>query len=331
MFTILGADGKEYGPVTAGQIAEWIAGGRANLQTRARLSGETEWKTLGDFPEFGLRPSSGPDQPAALPPPTTTFTTAPGAIPAPAQLTGTAAEISARLAPQAAAFDLFACLSRSFDLWKSNFLPLVGVTLLALIVQFAANMVPLLGFFCSLLLAGVFTGGLYYYYIGKIRGEPRSVGDVFAGFSLAFVPLMLAGLILNLINFALMGVFFGPLFLTLFKAALSSTPESFEFPAMSGLAIVWMTLGIFPIIYLSVSWIFAYALVIDQGLPPWTALEVSRRVITRRWFSMFFLLICAGILGMLGIVGLGVGVIFTLPLTFGALLYAYEDLCRPQA
>jgi uncharacterized RDD family membrane protein YckC len=68
MFTILGADGKEYGPVTAGQIAEWIAGGRANLQTRARLHGETEWKTLGDFQEFGLRPSSGPDQPPAVSP-----------------------------------------------------------------------------------------------------------------------------------------------------------------------------------------------------------------------------------------------------------------------
>ena len=52
MFTILGADGKEYGPVTAGKLHEWIAGGRANLQTKARRDGETEWKTLGDFPEF---------------------------------------------------------------------------------------------------------------------------------------------------------------------------------------------------------------------------------------------------------------------------------------
>jgi uncharacterized membrane protein len=192
-------------------------------------------------------------------------------------------------------------------------------------------MVPFLGFFCSLLLAGVFTGGLYYYYIGKIRGEPRSVGDIFAGFSKAFVPLMLTGLLLNLVNFALMGIFFGPLFFTFIKAALSSTPESFEFPALSGLAIAWMAVGIIPIFYLSVSWVFAYALVIDQGLGPWTALEVSRRVITRRWFSMFFLMICAGILGMLGVIGLGIGVIFTLPLAFGALLYAYEDLCRPPA
>jgi uncharacterized RDD family membrane protein YckC len=58
MFTILGADGKEYGPVSAGRVHEWLHGGRANLQTPARRADETEWKTLGDFPEFaGAAPS----------------------------------------------------------------------------------------------------------------------------------------------------------------------------------------------------------------------------------------------------------------------------------
>ena len=52
MFKILGADGKEYGPVTRGNVIEWIRDGRANLQTKACRSDETEWKTLGDFPEF---------------------------------------------------------------------------------------------------------------------------------------------------------------------------------------------------------------------------------------------------------------------------------------
>jgi uncharacterized RDD family membrane protein YckC len=64
MFTILGADGKEYGPVTAGKLHEWIAGGRANMQTKARREGETEWKTLGDFPELSqFGKTSGPSAP----------------------------------------------------------------------------------------------------------------------------------------------------------------------------------------------------------------------------------------------------------------------------
>lgn len=56
MFTIIGGDGNEYGPVAVENITAWIAAGRANLQTKARRTGETEWKTLGDFPEFCTSP-----------------------------------------------------------------------------------------------------------------------------------------------------------------------------------------------------------------------------------------------------------------------------------
>lgn len=67
MFTILGADGKEYGPVTAGKLHEWIAGGRANMQTQARREGEAGWKTLGDFPEFSQFGTTGNTTPPAIP------------------------------------------------------------------------------------------------------------------------------------------------------------------------------------------------------------------------------------------------------------------------
>lgn len=52
MFTILGGDGKEYGPVSPDQLRTWITAGRANLDTRAKLAGETDWRRLGDIPEF---------------------------------------------------------------------------------------------------------------------------------------------------------------------------------------------------------------------------------------------------------------------------------------
>jgi uncharacterized RDD family membrane protein YckC len=54
MFTIIGGDGKEYGPVTAEQARSWIAAGRANLDTKAKAVGSEEWRRLGDFPEFGI-------------------------------------------------------------------------------------------------------------------------------------------------------------------------------------------------------------------------------------------------------------------------------------
>ena len=53
MYTIIGGDGREYGPVSAEQVQAWIAAGRANLETKAKAAGTEEWKRLRDFPAFG--------------------------------------------------------------------------------------------------------------------------------------------------------------------------------------------------------------------------------------------------------------------------------------
>jgi hypothetical protein len=62
MYKILGADGREYGPVAAGQLRQWIAEGRANALTQALAPGATEWKPLGALPEFAgqFAPSAPP-------------------------------------------------------------------------------------------------------------------------------------------------------------------------------------------------------------------------------------------------------------------------------
>lgn len=52
MFTIIGGDGQEYGPVSLQQLRSWVAAGRANLDTHAKVAGSDEWQRLGDLPEF---------------------------------------------------------------------------------------------------------------------------------------------------------------------------------------------------------------------------------------------------------------------------------------
>jgi uncharacterized membrane protein YjgN (DUF898 family) len=72
MFTIIGADGKEYGPVTADQIKQWITEHRLTLGMKARRAGETEWRLLGDFSEFALpvvTPASIGGPPPSIPGP----------------------------------------------------------------------------------------------------------------------------------------------------------------------------------------------------------------------------------------------------------------------
>jgi len=54
MYRILGADGREYGPINADQLRRWVAEGRANAETRTLAEGSTEWKPLAQFVEFSL-------------------------------------------------------------------------------------------------------------------------------------------------------------------------------------------------------------------------------------------------------------------------------------
>ncbi len=62
MFKVLGADQKEYGPVSADQIRQWIAQGRANGQTKAKPAESSDWKPLAEFLEFAdaLRAAATP-------------------------------------------------------------------------------------------------------------------------------------------------------------------------------------------------------------------------------------------------------------------------------
>lgn len=53
MYKILGADQKEYGPISADALRQWIAEGRISGQTLAQADGSAGWKPLSEFAEFG--------------------------------------------------------------------------------------------------------------------------------------------------------------------------------------------------------------------------------------------------------------------------------------
>ena len=52
MYKILGGDGKEYGPISADTVRQWVNEGRANAQTQVQPEGGAGWIALGQVPEF---------------------------------------------------------------------------------------------------------------------------------------------------------------------------------------------------------------------------------------------------------------------------------------
>ena len=269
MFTILGADGKEYGPVPADKVHAWITTRRANLQTKARREGETEWKTLGDFAEFATPPataSATPESGVAPPPPPGPSTMAP--------LTGTPVPTGPGAVQTATGpLDITGCIKQGWATGLANYWPILGVSLLVGLCLSIAGVIPLLGILASLVLNGVFYGGLYYYVLKKVRGESTEIADAFSGFSVCFGQLALASIVVILL------VLLGCLLLVL------------------------------PGIYLAVCWMFTFPLVRDKGLGFWEAMELGRKVVTAQWFRVFGLLLLIAVL-MLVLLAIPLGIIF---------------------
>jgi hypothetical protein len=60
MYKILGSDQQEYGPVTAEQLSQWVAEGRANAQSLVKPEQGGEWRPMGSYPEFARALENAP-------------------------------------------------------------------------------------------------------------------------------------------------------------------------------------------------------------------------------------------------------------------------------
>jgi uncharacterized membrane protein len=83
---------------------------------------------------------------------------------------------------------------------------------------------------------------------------------------------------------------------------------------------------VLPGIYLAVAWVFTFQLIIDKKLEFWSAMEVSRKVVTQHWWAMFGLMLLAGLICIAGVLACVVGVFVTSAVALVALNYAYEDI-----
>jgi uncharacterized membrane protein len=85
---------------------------------------------------------------------------------------------------------------------------------------------------------------------------------------------------------------------------------------------------ILPGIYLGVGYLFAIQMGIFGGMDPWSAMEWSRKLITRNWWQFLVLVLIFIVLNAAGILLAGIGLVVTLPLTFLVLYVLFEDLTR---
>jgi hypothetical protein len=192
-----------------------------------------------------------------------------------------------------AAVDVGSCITRGWALVRDNPGLTIGSTLLVLLVSFGLSLLPVVGL-VAFFINPVLFGGLAYAFTRRIRGEQPSVGDAFSGFNLAFLHLGLGGLVSFL------------------------------------LICVGLLLCVLPGIYLAVGYTFALPLIIDKQYDFWTAMEVSRKVVHGRWWTLFGLVIVLFLINVVGVLACLIGCIVTAPISIAAAMYAYEDLFSPR-
>lgn len=69
IYKIIGNDGLEYGPLTSGQIRQWIAEGRIESRTPVFVDGAADWNFIGLLPEFTSYFAAPPGTPPTIAPP----------------------------------------------------------------------------------------------------------------------------------------------------------------------------------------------------------------------------------------------------------------------
>ena len=254
-YKIIGGDRREYGPVNADELRQWINDGRLNAESQVQAGDGPDWKPLSAFPEFA--------DALHLPPPPSALSAAPV----------NPKEWANQILAREPELRLGECLSSGVSFFTANAAFVIPAVFIAWLLNLVMAFLPLIGGILHLLLNGVVMGGLYLACLRRMRGEATAVSNVFAGFKLCFVQLMLAGAISGLLTQ------FGFLFCLL------------------------------PGFYLLVAWTLAPALVADKRLEFWSAMELSRKMVGRVWLQYLLLLVLVFlpfiVLQLLGTINIG--------------------------
>lgn len=95
---------------------------------------------------------------------------------------------------------------------------------------------------------------------------------------------------------------------------------------MTLLIFVGYVLLVVPGLYLSVAYLFVLPLLVQRELGMLDALEVSRKAITHRWFTVLGILLVLALINVIGAIPLGIGLIWTIPWTMLAMGVMYQRI-----
>jgi hypothetical protein len=211
---------------------------------------------------------------------------------------------------------------------------LVGLAFLLCLSISAAlsTVIPFIDMGLSVLYTAPLGAGLLWFFLRLSRGEPAGIGDGFAGFGSRYGQLLLVQLVQNGLNIACL-LPAGAVAVALAASGAFRPGQPFA-GASVGLLALLLALGlagILAVVYLSNLWTYALLLILDKRMSFWPAMQLSRRMVSRRWWMTFLFLFVAGIIASAGVLACVIGLLVTAPLYCGMKACLYNDNFRDLA
>jgi hypothetical protein len=210
------------------------------------------------------------------------------------------------------------CLQSAWALVKDQYWLFVGMTAVGLLIGSA---VPL-G-----ILLGPMMAGLYITFFKTLRRQPIEFGDLFKGFDF-FGPSLVATLlhIIPILAIVLPAYFFFYITMVVSMVAQGNEPNpAAVFGVMGGFIVFWLIIMVV-IVIVSIGFTFAYPLVVDRRLSGFDAVKLSFKGAFANFWRLLGMSILAAILGICGLLLCYVGMFLVMPITYGAIAIAYEQV-----
>jgi uncharacterized membrane protein len=210
------------------------------------------------------------------------------------------------------------CIKAGWELVKPQYWLFVGMCLIG---YFIATAVPL-G-----ILMGPMMAGLYLTFFTLRRREPIEFGTLFKGFEY-FGPSLVATL-LHAIPVAAIVI---PTYLLFYVSFVFAIVAQGQNPNPAGVLGVFFTFFIVILvisvllIIISVGFVFAYPLIVDRRLNGLDAVKLSFKAGFANFWRLLGLLLLNGVMSMVGFSFCIIGMFFVLPISYGAIASAYEQV-----
>ncbi len=183
-------------------------------------------------------------------------------------------------------FDIQLYLNEGWELFKDNIANLVVAAIILVVINIAANFIPL----ASILVTGPLVGGMFYVIIDIQKGKPFNAMRMFDGFRIKLVPLVLVGILTTIFTIA-----------------------GFMLLILPGFLVMgW--------------YFFPYIFVVDKDMDFWPAMEASRQMGFENHMKVFLMALILATINFFGVLALGVGVLLTIPYSLCVIKKAYDHL-----